>query len=326
MKTTRFGLTALAAGFALGLAPLAATADDLLPPDGLAPIVGMAYDGEALWLAGASANDGVVVNQSKDYQVTFGGRPTSVQALAWSEGRLWIADIGDQTATRDYVVAFRLGSTEPGRTQYNAFDFRYEDGPRDAKAFLISGRGRIYVVSAGENPGIYRAPLSPSRQAVNTLERVADAPAGVTDGAFLADGSTMALRTATGIEYVNAFTWDTVVTDTIEGGPDGESITQGPAGDIYVGGNPAIRTTVQPSSDVTTTVSPAPTEPSTSPSPDPSSSPSGSSTPTAGGTAAPVDEPADDGAGPSRSGTIIALVLAGMLALGAGAAAFLIRR
>ena len=87
--------------------------------------------------------------------------------------------VGEKIGIRldiDHVVAFRLNSTEPGTTRYNAFDFRYQDGARDAKAFLISGKGRIYVVTTGDNPGIYRAPATPSRQSMNTLVRVTDAP------------------------------------------------------------------------------------------------------------------------------------------------------
>ncbi|MBK7819864.1 MAG: hypothetical protein IPJ61_02005 [Tessaracoccus sp.] len=320
MNTSRFGLAVLAAGLALGLAPLAAVADDILPPDGVAPVVGMAHDGEALWLAGASANDGIVVKAETGDEVRFNATPQSVQALAWSEDKLWVADFGDADAARDHVVAYRLTSTEPGQTTYNAFDFRYQDGPRDAKAFLISGRGRVYVVTSGDNPGIYRSSLNLSRESMNTLVRVTAAPEGVTDGVFLADGSTMALRTAKGIEYIDAFSWDTVVTDTIDGAPEGESIARGAADEIFVGGNPAIRTTAKPPADTTTTVTPSP-EPEASP----SESPSGSSSPTSTATA-PADDDVAGGAQPSRRGTIIALALAGVLALAAGAVAFFVRK
>ncbi len=334
MTTSRFrriGAAALAAGLAFGIAPLAAVADDILPPDGVAPVVGMAYDGSGLWLAGAAANDGVVVKAGTGEEVRFSGQPRSVQALAWSDGRLWVADFGDEAASRDYVVAFRLNSTEAGQTRYNAFDFRYEDGARDAKAFLISGKGRIYVVTAGENPGIYRAPAAPSRQSMNTLVRVAPAPEGVTDGVFLSDGFTMALRTAKGIEYVDAYTWETTVTDAIEGAPEGESIARGAADEIFVGGNPGIRTTAKPSSDTTTTVSPAP-DPSPTPtettSPEtPTGSASPSDTPTATNQAIdPDDEETPDGSGPSRRGTYVALALAGALALAAGAITYFVKK
>lgn len=305
------------------LAPLMAAADDIAPPKGVAPVVGMAHDGEALWLAGASANDGVVVNAETGDEVRFSATSQSVQALAWSDDKLWVADFGDTDASRDHVVAYRLTSVEPGQTTYNAFDFRYQDGARDAKAFLISGRGRVYVVTSGENPGIYRSSLELSRTSMNALVRVTAAPEGVTDGVFLADGSTMALRTAKGIEYIDAFTWETVVTDTIDGAPEGESIARGAADEIFVGGNPDIRTTTKPSSDTTTTVSPAP-EPTASETA-PSETPSGSPSPTATATA-PGDDDVADGSQPSRRGTIIAVALAGALALAAGAVAYFVRK
>ena len=330
MTTSRISAAALAVGLALGVSPLAAVADDILPPDGVAPVVGMAYDGDGLWLAGASANDGVVVKAGTGDEVRFEGNPQSVQALAWSDGRLWVADFGDEASSRDHVVAFRLNSTEPGTTRYNAFDFRYQDGARDAKAFLISGKGRIYVVTTGDNPGIYRAPATPSRQSMNTLVRVTDAPEGVTDGVFLSDGFTMALRTAKGIEYVDAYTWETTVTETIEGAPEGESIARGQADEVFVGGNPGIRTTAKPASDTTTTVTPTPepsptpteTAPETSPG---SASPSG--TPTATSEAPdPGAEESPDASSPSRRGTYVALALAGALALAAGAVTYFVKK
>jgi hypothetical protein len=281
-RTGRIGAAALAVGLALGISPLAAVADDILPPDGVAPVVGMAYDGSGLWLAGASANDGIVVKADTGDEVRFDGEPQSVQALAWSDGRLWVADFGDENASRDYVVAFRLNSIESDKTRYNAFDFRYQDGARDAKAFLT-------------------------------------------------DGYTMALRTEKGIEYIDAYTWETVVTDTIEGAPEGESIARSATDEVFVGGNPGIRTTAKPASDTTTTVTPTPTPTPTPTEPAPSEEPSGgaspSGTPTATSEATdPAVEDVPDGPGPSRRGTIIALALAGVLALGAGAVTYFVRK
>ena len=301
-----------------------AFAEDRTPPEGSTPVVGMAYGSgsSTLWLAGPAADDGIVVNADDGRTVAFGGDPVSVQALAWRGDRLWVGDIGDPSASREFVVVFRLGAFSEGNLTYHAYDFVYEDGPRDAQAMMISGRGRIYVVTAGDDPGIYRAELEPSRQEMNTLTRVADAPAGVTDGVFLSDGTTMALRTDIGIEYIDALTWEPLVTDTIVGAPEGESIAVGPNDQILVGGNPLIREVEVPSSDTTTTVAPS-VEPSTSPSPDPSPSGSASASPSASSSGSPEDPAA--GEAPARTGTTIALVLAGAVALIAGAVTFLVR-
>lgn len=319
MKTiTRCCAAAAAVGLGLGVASLPALADDITPPAGSTPVVGMAYDpgGATLWLAGPEADAGTFVAAEGSGKVTFGGDPTSVQALVWSEEHLWIGDIGDADESREHVVVFRLDETS-GRSGYRAYDFVYEDGPRDAQAMLISGRGRIYIVTAGQDPGIYRAELNPSRESMNTLTRVADAPAGVTDGAFLTDGSTMALRTDTGLEYIDAFTWKSLVTDTIVGAPAGESVAVGADDEIYVGGNPDIREAQVPSSDTTTTLSPAP-EPSATAGPE-SPAPSGSASPA-------VEDPADQQEpAPGNRGTMIALILAGVVAVIAGAVTFFLK-
>lgn len=324
MKLSIRGRAAVAA-VAIGLSAVAlpAAAKDIDPPTGATPVVGMAAAAgtSQLWLAGPQADAGTLVEAASGDTWTFSGKAQSVQALAWSEGRLWVGDIGDPDADRDEIVLLRLSEPEDGRSSYRAYDFRYEDGARDAKAMLISGRGNIYIVTAGDDPGIYRAPSTPSRESVNTLTRVADAPDGVTDGAFLTDGSTMALRTATGIEYVDAFTWKTGVTETIVGAPEGESIAVGQDDEIYVGGAPGIRTAKVPASDTTTTVSPGPTA---SASPSASASPQSTTPPSA--TAEPTGNGSGNVAQPARTGTIVAIALAGLLAVTAGAVTFFVRR
>lgn len=322
MKTLPRGAAAAAAvAMGLSLAALPAMAEEITPPEGSTPVVGMAVEpgSKDLWLAGPDADRGTFVNAKNGDEWTFSGKPESVQALAWSDGRLWVGDIGDTSLARDHVVIFRLGAPENGKSTYFAYDFEYPDGPHDAKAMLLSGRGNIYIVTSGEDPGIYRAPADPSRQNMNDLRRVADAPKGVTDGVFLTDGTTMALRTETGIEYIDALEWAPLVTDTLVGAPQDESITVGQRDELFVGGNPGIRSAEVPSSDTTTTVTPEPTA---------------SPTPTATGEATPVasaspDTGSEQGGTPSqpaRTSTIVAIALAGLLAVAAGAVTFFVRR
>lgn len=309
---------ASAALLAVGLSVLPAAAEDLTPPDGATPVVGMAVEpgSSDVWLAGPQADSGRFINAGNGDEWSFSGDPVSIQALAWSDGRLFAADVGDPDGDRDHVVVFRLGVPEGGRSTYHAFDLSYEDGARDSQAMLISGRGNIYIVSTGEDPGIYRAPLKPSRESMNKLTRVADAPEGVTDGVFLTDGSTMALRTAKGVEYIDAFTWETLVTDTLVGAPEGESITVDQDDALLIGGNKAIRTAQVPASDTTTTVSP-----------EPAASPTATGQPSAQASATPEAEAPDaKPSGPDRSGTWLALGLAGGLAILAGAVTFLVRK
>ena len=59
---------------------------------------------------------------------------------------------------------------------------------------------------------MYAAPEQPSRQGVNELTRVRDAPALVTDGIFLPDGKRIALLTYGSVVIVDAKTYETLAT------------------------------------------------------------------------------------------------------------------
>jgi hypothetical protein len=126
--------------------------------------------------------------------------PYDPEALApGTDGRgrsvLFLGDIGDNEESRPDVSVFRfveprsLGDrTVPARW----FRFTYPDGPHDAEALMVdpaTGRLLIATKSFGD-AGLYRAPgrLVTEDVGVNRLERVADVPPLVTDGAFLPDG------------------------------------------------------------------------------------------------------------------------------------------
>ncbi|GAB3409472.1 hypothetical protein [Flindersiella endophytica] len=115
------------------------------------------------------------------------------------EGRIWVGDIGDNDRVRERVTLYRF--KEPTdlsdqRLQWSRFRFRYTNGARDAETLLVHPKtGQVYVVSKTLGGGaIYAGPEDPSSDSVNSLEKVADAPSLITDGAFLPDGSAIVLR------------------------------------------------------------------------------------------------------------------------------------
>ncbi len=143
------------------------------------------------------------------------------------DNRLLLADIGDNRARRDFITVYAIDDPEPNddtRT-YRAYDFAYPDGAHDAEAMLVNGRGRFYFVTKEARAGIYRAPANPSRQGVNRLTRVGEAPAFVTDGTFLPDGDQIALRTYVSVEMLDADSYKVVAQAPIPLQPQGESIT-----------------------------------------------------------------------------------------------------
>ena len=123
--------------------------------------------------------------------------PYDPEALApGADGRsLWLGDLGDNLEQRPDVSVFRF--TEPRRVADRTvparwFRFTYPDGPHDAEALLVDpSTGRLLVATkALGGAGLYRAPakLVPEAVGTNRLERVADVPSLVTDGAYLPDG------------------------------------------------------------------------------------------------------------------------------------------
>ena len=296
---------------------------DVTISDAGGPLTGVAFDQQSSRLFAVSETGGTNIavtdaTGAKVGAISFSADTESVQGLAVHSGSLFVGDVGDSKGKRNKITVYKL-PLEVGNQSYNSYDFRYPDGAHDAKSVLVSGRGRIYIVTAGENPGIYYAELELSRSGVNKLSRASDAPAGVTDGAFLSDGVTMALRTGSGVQVVDASSWETRATLTYQGAPEGESITTFSGDRMLVGAGPQLREEAVPTSDSTVTISPS-GEASSTPSPEPSENPGSSTSPTPQETTAPGPE--EKATQPAQGGTRLAIAAAAVLALTLGAVVF----
>lgn len=310
-------MCALGLGTAVAATP--AVADDIeLSGEPPQAITGIAWDdgNEEVLVTDETGTITVVDPAVGDGRAfTFTGQPDSVQALGMFKDWLYIGDVGDEDANRDFVTVFRVD----GSTNHRAWDFSYPEGAQDAKAMAISGKGRIYIVTSGDDPGIYRAGLEPSATNVNALKRAADAPKGVTDAVFLDDGSTLMLRTEDGVDLVDAYTWEVQAATTYVDGPEGESITLFTQDRMLVGGGTLLRD--EPLPDGMTTVTPVPPA-----EPTPTASASVAETPEETATVSPSDAPAESQTSEvSRSGTLFALGGAAVVALLAGVFVFLVR-
>jgi len=248
-----------------------------------------------------------------------------------------VADIGDNRARRDTVTVYFFDDAAPATEPvvYKAYDFSYPDGPHDAETLLVDGDGRLFIVTKGAEGGIYAAPSPPSRQGINELERVGDAPPFVTDGTVLSDGR-FALRTYVSVEIVDPDSYGVVARAATPAQKQGESITTTFDGKSLLIGSEGKRSKVL-RIDIPAGLDAAPTSssspPSSSPRPsdtasptrtgaEPSASPSGQDS-----AASEDDVPEDTGAsGTSRQGTLAALGLAAAIAVVAGSVVALIRR
>jgi WD40 repeat protein len=144
-------------------------------------------------------------------------RLRGVQARDWEDvsrgpGRtLWLGDIGDNSASRDRgllvhrVAEPTLGS--PTTLTPTTYRLRYDDGPKDAEALLVTPAGRPLVVekTLGTSARVY-APDLPLRAggAVNLMHVVAEVHVPlVTGGDISPDGKRLVLR-----NYSAAYEWD----------------------------------------------------------------------------------------------------------------------
>ena len=165
-------------------------------------------------------------------ETTVGGYDLSdTEALGMgSDGTLWVADIGDNSANRSDIALYAF--PEPGRGDSTVtptrFPLRYPNGPQDAEALLVKPRThRILIVSKGVTDGsVYAAPRKLRADRPNDLRRVrrADAPGLVTDGSFTPDGDRVVLRTYGNVVVYDAQTWDETSSDGLPAQRQGESM------------------------------------------------------------------------------------------------------
>jgi hypothetical protein len=253
--------------------------------------------------------------------VRFLAKPTDIEAIAMHDGFLYFGDIGDNRKRRDLITVYSIEDPEPDdeTRSYRAYDFAYPDGAHDAETMLINPNGRFFFVTKDAKGGIYRAPVNPSRFAVNELKKVADAPAYVTDGVFMPDGEQIALRTYVSVEMLDASSYEVVAQAPLPLQPQGESITVDLNEKDLLVGSEGVRSEVY-RVPVPTRIDDTPT-PTSKP---PTASPTPTPTPT------PSEAPPDDeepAAPPENSaGTGIAIGIAAAVAVVAGAAAVIIRR
>jgi hypothetical protein len=232
------GLTAVVLALAPQLARAADTVAFTIADPRVTESSGLARDTarQAYWTVNDSGDSGRVFAVDSSGKTlgtaSFRAAPVDVEALAMHDRRLYVADIGDNTAKRQSVTVYFFDNLTPGNgtATYMAYDFAYPDGAHDAETLLVDPAGRLYVVTKEAKGGIYAAPTAPSRTAVNRLEKVGDAPAYVTDGVVLPDGR-IALRTYVSVEILDPTSYQVVARASAPLQPQGESIAVDLAGD-----------------------------------------------------------------------------------------------
>ena len=323
-RALRSAVALLAAlGLAVGLPLVAEAADTVaftITDSRITESSGLARDPDAAayWTVNDSGDSGVAYRINTKGRVTgtlrFRANPVDVEAVAMYDGRLYVADIGDNGANRDLVTIYYFNDARAGEeaVPYRSWEFRYPDGAHDAETLLVNGEGRLFIVTKGAPGAVYAAPVSPKRTAVNELERVGEAPAAVTDGTFLPGGNRIALLTFFGrIEVLDASSYEKVAEVAVPAQDQPESLTVSLTGKSLLVGSEGKESVVY--------AVPVPTD---------GSSATPTATPSEGGDEpAPEEESeAESNAGESRARTLLALGLAGLVAVAAGSVVALAKR
>lgn len=130
------------------------------------------------------------------------------EALALHAGRLWVADTGDNTATRRDIALLAFDEPGPGDHVVRPDRHRVElEAPADVEALLIHPHdGSLYLVTKTIGTAdVYRA----DRSTPSNFQRTdLAAPPVVTDGAFAPDGSSIALVSYLGVHVLDPVSWE----------------------------------------------------------------------------------------------------------------------
>jgi len=224
----------------------------------LAELSGLAADGENWYAVPDGGKQLQVTVLRKDCSVlrliTVAIDPFDVEDLARGrDGRLWLADIGDNARNRRTITLYVL----PPQGRPAQYRLTYPDGPHDAEALVLDRQDRPYVITKEilGGSGVYRPAAGLSGAGLTQLERVATlrvppsatpgGPVGifgttlVTGAATSADGGVLAVRT-----YTDAYLYPVPGDDLVAalaakpvrvplpGEPQGEAIAFEPDGTL----------------------------------------------------------------------------------------------
>ncbi|KQY56821.1 hypothetical protein [Nocardioides sp. Root140] len=168
-------------------------------------------------------------------QRDYPGIAKDVEAIAPAadgEQAVWVADIGDNRASRHDLAVVRVPFDGSSTDRH---EVSWQGGPEDAETLMVHPvTGRLYAVTKGVLGGqVLEAPatLGPGR---NVFKPVGETSGLITDGAFFPDGLHFVLR-----NYGKAYVYDTATMSEIgdfelPSQQQGEGLAVGPDDRIYL--------------------------------------------------------------------------------------------
>ncbi|MGH3458171.1 hypothetical protein [Aeromicrobium sp.] len=185
-----------------------------------------------------------------------------------SNGRMWVADLGDNDRERDDAALYRFPEPGPGDHTVNAkrYPVSYEGGPADIESFLVHpNTGEKFLASRDEEaPGaLYSLPKNLTRNGDNRATDLGKpVPVDTSDGTFTADGSQALIRTGEAVHVFDPETWSEVERLSVPEVENGESIAMEPDGASFIIGSegensPLIRVQFGPAAAEASSAPPA---------------------------------------------------------------------
>lgn len=157
------------------------------------------------------------------------------------DGTVWVADIGDNEASRPRVELYAYPEQGPGShtVRPSAYVLTYPDGPHEAETLLIDrGTGHKRIVTKSLSGGrVYDVPDRLSTDGSNRLGAGAALPGLYTDGDVSADGRLALLLTYASVEAYRLPGWTYLTSIPTSGLAQSETLILEPDGRTFLVGS-----------------------------------------------------------------------------------------
>ncbi len=228
---------------------------------------------------------GYTINDSGDSPRIFAFRVstgrtvgvTTVRGVTWrdteamaldGDGRLWVADTGDNQSLRRDVALYALDEPGPATATVDAtrYPLRYADGSQDVESLAIDPTSGVkLLVTKGVLGGdVLRLPARLSTSEANVPGSTGwSAPLLATDAAWSPDGDTILVRNYISVQLLDARTGDVRREYPLPPQEQGETIAFDVGGRSYLIGSegtssPLLRIAFSPTSAPTAAAGPTP--------------------------------------------------------------------
>jgi len=173
-----------------------------------------------------------------------GGELDDTESIAIDgDGRMWLADLGDNDQERGDAALYRFPEPGPGRHSVNAnrYPVSYEGGPADIETFMVHPRTgeKFLALRNEEGPGkLYSLPKKLTKNGDNRATDLGKStPVDTSDGTFTPSGSQALIRTGFAVHVFDPETWSEVEELSVPEVENGESIAMEPDGKSFIIGS-----------------------------------------------------------------------------------------